>query len=280
MNPKIIKPPEVVPHPFLRWAGGKSWFLKHVHRFLPKEGFNKYVEPFLGGGSMYFHLGSRDAIISDLNEELINAYNVVKGDCESLISEMTRYENSEDFYYAIRSKSFTNDIAAAARFIYLNQTSFNGIYRVNLKGEYNVPYGYRNKEYLDIDTLRCASKALQNADIRSYDFWQTIDDISERDLVFIDPPYTVTHNNNGFIKYNAKLFDIDQQLKLSEYIDHIREKNAFYILTNAAHEEIARIFTRDGERIERISRASLVGGLNAKRGSYEEFIFTNIEANE
>ena len=262
--------------PFLRWAGGKNWLLKNLNDYLPKNGFNNYIEPFLGGGSIFFYLSPKDAILSDLNNELIETYCVLRDSVGPIIDVLQTYSNTESFYYQIRSKIPKSEIERAARFIFLNQTSFNGIYRVNLKGEYNVPYGFRTKNFLQEENLRSASECLKSVTIKSRDFYRSLEDVKKDDLVILDPPYTVTHNNNGFIKYNAKLFDLNAQIALSKYIDCVNEIGANYILTNAAHEDIRKIFTREHNVIETTSRASLVGGSRAKRGKYDEFIITNI----
>lgn len=265
--------------PFLRWAGGKNWLVKNINNYLPNDGFNNYIEPFLGGGSIFFHLAPQKAILSDLNNELIDTYYALKNNVNEIIDELSKFRNSEEFYYHIRGKKFNSEIKNAARFIYLNQTSFNGIYRVNLKGEYNVPFGHRKKEFLQPDNLLKASKSLQFAELKTRDFFDSINDIQQNDLVFLDPPYTVTHNNNGFIKYNAKLFDLNAQYKLSDFIDGLVEIGAYYILTNAAHLEVKKIFSRPNNYMIETSRASLVGGTMAKRGKYSELIFTNINRN-
>lgn len=262
--------------PFLRWAGGKSWLIKYLSNFLPSTGYNNYHEPFLGGASTFFHLKPKKAFLSDLNEELINTYEQVRGNVEEVINVLNTFENSEASYYEIRSKKFTSNIKKAARFIYLNQTSFNGLYRVNLNGQYNVPFGHRSNLVIDNDNLRNVSYALKNVELKQCDFNNTLSNIKRNDLVFLDPPYTVTHNNNGFIKYNKKLFDLQSQYSLSSYIDKLKEKGAYYILTNAAHEEIKKIFIKEGDQIFELNRASLIGGKNAKRGNFTELIITNI----
>ena len=263
--------------PFLRWAGGKNWLVKSLSEYLPRKGFNKYIAPFLGGGSIFFHLNPTKAILSDLNAELIQTYNVLKNDVHAVIKELENYHNTEEFYYKLRSQKLHSEIKLAARFIYLNQTSFNGIYRVNLKGEYNVPYGHRKKEFLQPENLIQASQILQNAELFIRDFKDSITSIEKGYLVFLDPPYTVTHNNNGFIKYNAKLFDINAQHDLSNLINEIEQIGAYYILTNSAHDEIRDIFQRPNtNKIIQTSRASLIGGRKSTRGRYKEFIITNI----
>lgn len=260
--------------PFLRWAGGKKWLIKDLEKFLPKEGFNNFHEPFLGGGAIFFHLTPKKAFLNDLNKELIDTYEQIQADVEGVISELRKFQNTEDFYYSIRQKRFRNKNRKAAQFIYLNQTSFNGIYRVNLKGEYNVPFGHRKKEFLDEENLRAASKALKGVKFSRGDFSYCISNIKKGDLVFIDPPYTITHNDNGFFKYNRRLFSESDQHRLSKFIDQIKERGAYYILTNAAHLEVKKIFDKE-DQVVKLKRASLIGGKNAKRDKYAEYIFTN-----
>jgi DNA adenine methylase len=163
----------------------------------------------------------------------------------------------------------------AAHFIFLNQTSYNGIYRVNLRGEYNVPYGYRTKDFVQAEILREASRRLSTACLQSADFMAVLENVREGDLVFIDPPYTVSHNKNGFIKYNQSLFSLQDQTRLAIFIQEIRSRRAQYILTNAAHETIAAIFDAGDQRME-VTRASLIGGTNARRGATSEYLFTNL----
>lgn len=264
--------------PFLRWAGGKKWLLKDLDKFLPKTGFNNYHEPFLGGAAVFFYLNSQNkSFLNDLNKELIDTYQCIKDDVESVIQELKKFENTESCYYHIRSKKFRKESKKAARFIFLNQTSFNGIYRVNLKGEYNVPFGYRKKDFFEPYNLRLVSKTLKNSILTSGDFTNSISKIKKGDLVFLDPPYTITHNNNGFFKYNKKLFSEQDQYILSSLIDEINSKKAFYILTNAAHNKVKGIFDREDNKIVKLKRASLIGGINAKRGKYEELVITNIK---
>lgn len=260
--------------PFLRWAGGKRWLLKHIDEFMPVNGFNQYHEPFIGGGSIFFHVSPQISFISDLNHELIEAYSGIKDDVELVIKHLKTFKNTKEDYYRIRTQKFRSSAKRAARFIYLNQTSFNGIYRVNLKGEYNVPYGNRNNYKIDYENLRNVQTSLQNTQIVCSDYYESLNNVKKGDLVFLDPPYTVTHNDNGFIKYNKKLFCLEQQYSLAEMIQEIKQLGAYYILTNAAHPQVREIFDT-GDRIIELERASLVGGKNAKRGKYAELIITN-----
>lgn len=263
--------------PFLRWAGGKRWLARRIGSVFPDFQFERYHEPFLGGGSIFFAIASgRSAVLSDQNKDLVSTYSQLKADPEGVIDILRGYENTEEFYYRVRSYSPNSNAEVAARFLYLNQTSFNGIYRVNLRGEYNVPYGHRSKVFLDESNLRAASKALSEATLVCRDFEDCLNDISCNDFVFLDPPYTVSHNKNGFIKYNEKLFSLDDQYRLARFVEGILEIGAKFVLTNAAHEKVAKIFSCAGKPIE-LQRANLIGGKKAERGAISEFVFTNLE---
>lgn len=261
--------------PFLKWAGGKNWFIKYLPKIMKGLEYNTYHEPFLGGGSVFFHLEPTDAYLSDANLELINTYQALQDDVEAVIDFMQTWEVNENQYYEIRATKPTEKHEQAARFIYLNHTSFNGIYRVNRKGEYNVPYGHRDNYAFDFDRIRAAASSLQGAILQHREYQETLKDVSEGDFVFLDPPYTVAHNNNGFIEYNKKLFSIDDQFLLRDCIVEICDKGAYFILTNAAHDTIKDIFRSCGTSIE-LDRFSTLGGKNARRQSISECIFTNI----
>ena len=262
--------------PCLRWAGGKRWLVKYIDQLLPQDGFRNYHEPFLGGASMFLSIGVEHmAFLSDLNDELIETYMAIRDVPYEIISILANYRNEKEFYYKIRNKKYKTEAEKAARFIYLNQTSYNGIYRVNLKGEYNVPYGFRKKKVLDEQSILEVSRSLQDKHLETADFEVVRRNVRQGDLVFLDPPYTVSHNNNGFVKYNQKIFSLEDQYRLRALIDYINEIGAYYILTNAAHKTIVEIFSCDNRRFE-LSRANLIGGTNAKRGQVSEYIFTNI----
>lgn len=264
--------------PFVRWAGGKTWLIPHIPSIIGNLPIEHYHEPFLGGGAIYFSMEhTKKSYLSDANSQLINAYIQVRDNPEELIEFFMQIPNTEDDYYRIRAE-ITGDNTAenAARFLYLNQTSYNGLYRVNREGRYNVPYGFRARWVYDPERIRLASLRLQNTRISTGDFEVNKYRVKENDLVFLDPPYTVSHNNNGFIAYNQKLFSLEDQQRLKRFIEYIKAKGAFYILTNAAHETIREIFLTQGDRIVELQRNSLIGGRNATRAAISEYIFTNI----
>ena len=261
--------------PFLRWAGGKNWLVRHLPKFIP-DNFHNYHEPFLGGGSVFLAINPKQtSYLSDLNADLIATYKTLKTSVNEIIKDLRQYKNSEKYYYWARNQQYQDPVKKASRFIFLNQTSFNGIYRVNLNGIYNVPYGHRTKPFLDENTLKAVSERLKNAELFPDDFTIVRKNIKRNDLIFLDPPYAVSHNSNGFIKYNQKLFSLDDQYRLSSLVDFIKSKGAFYILTNAAHQKILEIFDKN-DRVVLLNRANSIGGLKAQRGQATEYVFTNV----
>jgi DNA adenine methylase len=265
--------------PFLRWAGGKNWFTKYIENYLPDD-FNNYYEPFLGGGAIFFYLKCKGQIknksyLSDSNKELINTYKVIKSNPNDLILSLKTHIDNEDEYYKMRSKEFDNPIEKAAKFLYLNKTSFNGIYRVNSQGKYNVPYGKRNlKRLYDFEQILKISAMFEHTYFSTSDFKDKCKKTKANDFIFIDPPYTVAHENNGFIQYNQSIFSWEKQVQLSQISKILDEKKVNFLITNAYHKNILKIYT-SGIQIP-ISRTSTVGGKGAKRAQYKEILITNI----
>lgn len=267
--------------PFLRWAGGKRWLTKNIKDFLPAN-FNNYHEPFIGGASIFIYLKSNgiinnESFISDFNEELINAYEILKNNPTELIQSLKKLKNNKEDYYKVRASNPYKNINKAARFIYLNKTSFNGIYRVNRNGKYNVPYGYRNGNNLyEFDNMLQFSELLNdNVNTFSGDFNLIRQNLLPNDLIFIDPPYTVAHENNGFIEYNQSIFTWEDQERIADLLEHINTIGAYFIMTNAAHASIHDLFQQFGRR-QIVQRHSVIGGNGAIRDMVNEYIYTNI----
>lgn len=240
--------------------------------------FSAYHEPFLGGASVF--LGLRQfgkAYLRDANAELIATYRAIRDHHIEIAARVLLYGNDPETYYAVRASMPDDRVEQAARFLYLNHTSFNGIYRVNLDGVYNVPFGNRRSPQIPTtEHLRDVAKRLSQARLETGDFAKCLKHVNKGDLVFLDPPYTVAHNNNGFIKYNQRLFSFDDQKRLSTVVNTIKERGAYYILANAAHESIANLFD-NGDILIETSRRNSIGGTNAVRGSATEYLFTNLE---
>ena len=213
--------------PFLKWAGGKRWLVVQHLSIFPSQ-FDRYIEPFLGSGAVFFHLRPQNAILSDINKELIETYTAIQEDWESVFCELKKHHRNhcKEYYYRIRSSNPKTPYTRSARFIYLNRTCWNGLYRVNLKGEFNVPIGTKQAVILEKDDFFEVSKILQHAEIKCDDFETVIDEAGKGDLLFVDPPYTVKHSDNGFIKYNEDLFHWDDQVRLSMCLCRAKERGA------------------------------------------------------
>jgi len=268
----------VLKKPFLRWTGGKNWLVKEISLLASKISYNEYHEPFIGGGSVFFSLNNKNkSYLSDYNADLINTYNQVKENPEKIIEHLKQFPQNKKFYYFLRDSEFISNEKRAAKFIYLNKTSFNGIYRVNIKGKYNVPFGKKTFDInLLVDIIHSCSKQLQNAEIKKGGFQNSILNVKKNDLIYLDPPYTISHNNNGFIKYNEKLFSIQDQLELSELIGHIKDIGAFYVLSNAYHPEVKKIYDKYDDKVLILNRKSSIAANNKSRINYKEYLFTNI----
>lgn len=263
---------DTLPPPFLKWAGGKRWLVSAFPELFPHS-FNTYIEPFLGSGAVFFHLTPAKAILSDTNAELINTYEAIQLDWRSIARELrVLHENhSQDLYYEIRKKSYKSKSKRAAKFIYLNRTCWNGLYRVNLKGEFNVPIGTKENVILGSDNFKEVSKILKNTKLIVSDFQEVIDASNKNDFLFIDPPYTVRHNLNGFVKYNDKLFSWDDQIRLRDTIENAVSRGVKVLLTNANHESVKELYKGIGEMIA-VERQSVISGNAANRGKYSELI--------
>ena len=240
--------------PLLKWPGGKRALLDSIIPVLPNW-TNRYYEPFLGGGALFFALTPRKAVLSDTNDELINLYLQVKNFPLKLISLLKKYENSEEAYYRIREQSPRNPIRRAARLLYLTTLSFNGIHRVNLNGDFNVPYG-RKVHLLPCqeDKILAASHALSGAKLLVADFERATKAAGNGDLVYFDPPYTVAHTNGGFVKYNEKIFSWDDQKRLAKHATTLVERGCHVVISNAYHRSVSALYSNfDCVTIERYS---------------------------
>lgn len=261
--------------PFLKWAGGKRWFVKNHLQTVP-ENFNVYIEPFLGGASMFFALCPNNAILSDYNINLINCYTAVRDDPQSIRTYLEEHHSlhSKDYYYQIRATKYTDATQRAAQLIYLNRTCWNALYRVNLKGEFNVPIGTKTNVLLESDNFEKLSEKLQNIQLVSCDFEETINKASTGDFIFVDPPYTVKHNNNGFVKYNETMFSWDDQIRLSKALIAADNRGAKFLMTNAYHQSVIDLY-QNYFNLSKVSRHSVIASESARRGLYDELLVKN-----
>jgi DNA adenine methylase Dam len=238
-------PKDVAIKPFLKWAGGKTQLLTELHKYVPNN-FNKYIEPFIGGGAMFFSLNPHESIIADSNEELVITYRQVKEDVESVIEQLGTFEHSEEFYYHIRRLD-TNKLEhsyRAARLIYLNKTCFNGLYRVNKKGQFNVPYGKGNGRFLNKEVLRNASEFLTETTIIQGDYLRVLTKYAiEGDFIFLDPPYYPVGKYSDFKRYTKDFFYHDDQVRLKLEFDRLVNMGCKVVLTNSDHEVILDLYS-------------------------------------
>jgi DNA adenine methylase len=261
--------------PFLKWPGGKRWLVNLYASVLPSN-FNGYFEPFLGSGSVYFHLRPARAILADVNLDVIETYRAVQRDWASLEKVLARHQkkHSHRYYYDVRASRPRSLINKAARIIYLNRTCFNGIYRLNRRGEFNVPRGDRHHVMKRTDDFQAASKLLQNAELCHSDFQSVVDRAQAKDLVFADPPYTVRHNNNGFLRYNEALFSWSDQQRLAFALAQAADRGASIICTNANHRSIRDMYRGLGFRLRVVSRFSAISASVSNRRQFSELLLT------
>lgn len=263
--------------PFLKWAGGKRWLSERL-KPLFDEPCVGYREPFLGSGAVFFRYGPRPAVLSDANSELIECYQTIASDPELVAARLAELDDdhSDTFYYEMRSRQPSTEAERAARFLYLNRTCWNGLYRVNLKGEFNVPRGTKNAIILPTDDFGAAATLLRGAVVKVADFEESISEAKEGELVFADPPYTVAHNKNGFVKYNQKIFTWDDQRRLAACLLEATKRGVRVVVTNADHADVCNLYKDFPTRLS-LNRHSVIAGGSTHRRATTELLVTNVD---
>lgn len=261
--------------PFLNWAGGKRWLVQRYNNLFPTD-YKTYIEPFLGSGAVFFSIQPKKSILSDTNSDLVNTYCTIKNDYKRVFKLLKFHHknHSKHYYYNIRKAKLRSKYSKAARFIYLNRTCWNGLYRVNLKGEFNVPIGTKKNAILGTDNFYVIAKLLNNSKIISTDFQKVIDEAEKNDFLFVDPPYTVKHKNNGFLKYNEILFKWEDQIRLHHSLLRANKRKVKIFLTNACHESIIDLYKNNFD-INIVHRKSIISGKTCFRKDCEELIIKN-----
>jgi DNA adenine methylase len=237
------------------------------------EKYDRYIEPFLGGAAIFFALRPKRAILSDLNSDLISTYSAIRKDWRLVQRYLNEFASShcEDNYYAERYKTYRSEFKNAAHFIYLNRVCWNGLYRVNLKGQFNVPLGTKTRVLLDSDDFSTVAAALKNAKLLTCDFEKAINDAERNDFVFVDPPYITAHNFNGFVKYNETLFSWEDQLRLRDAVAEASSRGVRILMSNADHGSIRSLYRGLGS-IQAVSRASIIAGGSEFRNKTTELL--------
>jgi len=288
--------------PFVKWAGGKGQLINTLDELFPKrlaEGkIDVYIEPFVGGGAVLFHILQKykikKAIINDINKELINCYLCIKKDAEQVIKilktlekEYLTAEKRNEYYYKVRQRYNTItlnshlDFEKCADFIFLNRTCYNGLYRVNKSGKFNVPHGrYKNPTICDQDNLRLCANLLQKVQIYHGDYTQVLKEYDEKTFIYFDPPYRPLVENNSFVSYDKNGFDDDDQLSLAKKFKELHEKKGFLMLSNSDPKNINKAdnFFDDlysGFDIKRVYAKRMINCQSNKRGNITEIVVRN-----
>jgi len=266
-------------YPIVKWVGGKRQLMFELLKNMPQS-YNRYFEPFIGGGALFFELQPDNAYISDSNEELINLYLVVQNNVEKLIDDLYRHEVTKEYFLKLRNLDRTShysrlsDVERASRFIYLNRTCFNGLYRVNSKGEFNVPFGnYKNPRICDERNLRNCSELLQKTEIKCADFSEVLNQAQKGDFVYFDPPYVPLNETSSFTSYTKDGFDIDMQFKLREVCDELNDKGVMFMLSNSDTKFVNELYA-DYE-IKKVFASRAVNANANGRGKITEVLVRN-----
>ena len=259
--------------PFIRWPGGKRWLVSRYPGLIASPTQGTYYEPFLGSAAIFASIQPKRAVLGDLNPELIATFVAVRDDSEAIeaLLDLHHSRHSESHYYSVRSTVPNPGAETAARFLYLNRTCFNGIYRVNQKGQFNVPMGSRQNVRRPEDDYASWSSALKECELIVGDFEDVVQTASKGDLIYADPPYTVRHNMNAFRKYNESLFSWADQERLARVLTKSARKGVRVVVSNANHETVSDLYPSVFSR-RAIARNSSIAAASAKRGAYNELL--------
>ena len=276
---------KVILQPFTKWTGGKRQLLPTIKDLMP-ESYNHYYEPFIGGGALFFDIAPKRAVINDYNSELINCYQQIKDNPQELI-DLLRYHqenNSKDYYLQLRSADRNDrinnmsDVQRAARILYMLRVDFNGLYRVNSKNQFNVPYGsYKNPKIVDEELIFAISDYLNNnlIEIRTGDFEDTLLDVQEGDFIYFDPPYIPLSDTSAFTSYTNEGFSYDDQLRLRDTFRRLSDAGAYVMLSNSSSRLVEELY-RDFN-IHYVEATRTNGAKSSSRGKISEIIVTNYE---
>jgi len=286
-QPSLFKRSDLA-RPFLKWAGGKGQLLREIRKHVPRE-FGAYFEPFVGAGAVLFDLQPPRAVINDANEELINCYRVIKSDPEGLIRLAAEHErnDSKDYFIALRKldrgehglHALTPE-ARAARILYLNKTCFNGLFRVNRNGQFNAPYGKRDKspQVVNPEVVRAVSRYLNEAHvkIRSGDFREAVTGAAAGDFVYFDPPYHPVSDSASFTGYAAGGFGEEEQKALKGLCDELTERDCRVLLSNSDTDFVRDLFrNRRRYEIREVKARRNINSDGAGRGKVSELLIFN-----
>lgn len=266
-------------YPIVKWVGGKRQLMFELLKNMPKS-YNRYFEPFIGGGALFFELQPQNGYISDMNKELINLYTVVRDDVYALIDDLNKHEVSKEYFLKIRnldrSEKYNSlsDVKKASRFIYLNRTCFNGMYRVNSQGQFNVPFGnYKNPRIVDTENLINCSKLLKNTEICCADFSEILNKAQKGDFVYFDPPYVPLNETSSFTSYTKDGFDLDMQFKLRDICDELDSMGVMFMLSNSDTKLVNELYSN--YEIKKVFASRAINANPNGRGKITEVLVRN-----
>jgi len=264
------------PRPFLKWAGGKGQLLGQLRARVPKS-YGRYFEPFLGGGALFFALRPARCMLGDVNREIVDCYTAVRDDVKGLVAALRDHRYDADHYYAVRDADPGKLplVERAARTIFLNKTGFNGLYRVNRAGKFNVPFGrYAKPAICDEENLIACSAALANAELVAGDFGQVAARARAGDFVYFDPPYVPLSRTAAFTAYAPGGFDLDAQARLAAFFDKLAARGVALLLSNSDVPEIRKLYAR--YRIDTIEATRVINCKATRRGPVNELLVQHV----
>jgi len=264
------------PKPPVKWAGGKNQLIPQFEPLFPKQAYELYIEPFVGGGAVFFHLLPARAVLIDNNPELINFFRVVKEDLELLIDDLRKHKNMAEYYYHMRSidPEDLDTVSRASRFLYLNKTGYNGLWRVNKKGKHNVPFGrYKNPKYADEENLRLVSSALQQSEIVLGDFSLVLEYAEKRAFIYLDPPYHPLSVTANFTSYTSNAFGEEDQRRLAEVFRQLDARGCLVMLSNSDTPFIRKLY--EGYDVQVVYARRAINCRTEGRGPITELVIRN-----
>lgn len=278
---------EPLAQPFLKWAGGKRQLIKEIINLIPKK-YNKYYEPFLGGGALLFYLQPSKTVVSDSNSDLINCYQVLRDSPDKLLEVIGGFKNEKDFFYKTRemdrqpSYAELSPVIKAARIIYLNKTCFNGLFRVNKQGQFNAPFGnYKNPTLLDPAVAKAVHKYLQKNEVAilNFDFEEAVSTARAGDFVYFDPPYDPISDTSSFTGYDLNGFSRSEQQRLKRVCDELTEQGVAILLSNSDTPFVRELYNDIRYTVHVVQARRSINSVGSKRGKINEVLVKNNVAN-